>query len=110
MPSQTISVRYRGPTPGRPVPPSPSLFIEISNIGFYFSIQIRQSSESLTGRIAYIQLGGFRLTDIDPGAVKTLWWRGGLLPCFPAASDNESLLWLNQYVTTFYEFITIEGP
>ncbi len=34
---------------------------------------IRQSSESLAGRIAYFQLGGFRLSDIDPGAVKTLW-------------------------------------
>ncbi len=30
------------------------------------------------GRIAYIQLGGVRLSDIDPGAIKTLWWRGGL--------------------------------
>jgi len=44
---------------------------------------IRQSSESLAGRIAYIQLGGFRLSDIDPGAIKTLWWRGGLPRSFP---------------------------
>jgi len=64
---------------------------------------IRQSSESLAGRIAYIQLGGFRLSDIGPGAIKTLWWRGGLPPSFLAASDNESLLWRNQYVTTFLE-------
>ncbi|MFH1125238.1 MAG: hypothetical protein V1758_16400, partial [Pseudomonadota bacterium] len=63
-------------------------------------MQIRQSSESLAGRIAYIQLGGFRLSDIDPGAIKTLWWRGGLPLSFLASSDNESLLWLNQYVTT----------
>jgi uncharacterized protein len=64
---------------------------------------IRQSSESLAGRIAYLQLGGFRLSDIDPGAIKTLWWRGGLPPSFLAASDDESLLWRNQYVTTFLE-------
>jgi uncharacterized protein len=64
---------------------------------------IRQSSESLAGRIAYIQLGGFRLSDIDSGAIKTLWWRGGLPRSFLAASDNESLLWRNQYVTTFLE-------
>jgi len=64
---------------------------------------IRQSSESLAGRIAYFQLGGFRLSDIDPGAIKALWWRGGLPRSFLAASDDESLLWRNQYVTTFLE-------
>lgn len=64
---------------------------------------IRQSSESLAGRIAYLQLGGFRLSDINSGALKTLWWRGGLPPSFFAASDDESLLWRNQYVTTFLE-------
>ena len=64
---------------------------------------IRQSSESLAGRIAYFQLGGFRLSDIDPGAIKALWWRGGLPRSFLAASDDESLLWRSQYVTTFLE-------
>ena len=64
---------------------------------------IRQSSESLAGRIAYFPLGGFRLSDIDPGTIKALWWRGGLPPSFLAASDEESLLWRNQYVTTFLE-------
>ncbi|PIP08556.1 MAG: hypothetical protein COX51_03925 [Syntrophobacteraceae bacterium CG23_combo_of_CG06-09_8_20_14_all_50_8] len=64
---------------------------------------IRQSSESLAGRIAYFQLGGFRLSDIDPGVIKALWWRGGLPRSFLAASDDESLLWRNQYVTTFLE-------
>ena len=64
---------------------------------------IRQSSESLAGRIAYFQLGGFRLSDIDPGAITALWWRGGLPRSFLAASDDESLLWRNQYVTTFLE-------
>ena len=64
---------------------------------------IRQSSESLAGRIAYFQLGGFRLSDIDPAAVKALWQRGGLPRSFLAASDDESLLWRNQYVSTFLE-------
>jgi predicted AAA+ superfamily ATPase len=64
---------------------------------------IRQSSESLAGRIAYFQLGGFRLSDIDPGAVNALWQRGGLPRSFLSASDDESLLWRNQYVTTFLE-------
>jgi hypothetical protein len=57
-----------------------------------------------------MQLGGFRRSDIDPGAIKSLWWRWGLPRSFLAASDTESLLWRNQYVTTFYEVITIERP
>jgi len=64
---------------------------------------IRQSSESLAGRIAYFQLGGFRLSDIDPGAIRCLWQRGGLPRSFLAATDDESLLWRNQYVSTFLE-------
>ena len=64
---------------------------------------IRQSSESLAGRIAYHYLGGFRLDDIDPAKIKTLWLRGGLPRSFLARSDEESLVWRNQYVTTFLE-------
>ena len=64
---------------------------------------IRQSSESLAGRIGYFQLAGFRLGDIDAGAIKTLWWRGGMPRSFLAASDDESLLWRNQYISTFLE-------
>jgi predicted AAA+ superfamily ATPase len=64
---------------------------------------IRQSSDSLAGRIAYFQLGGFRLDDIDHTAIKALWQRGGLPRSFLAASDKKSLLWRNQYVTTFLE-------
>ena len=53
---------------------------------------IRQSSESLAERTAYLQLGGFRLSDIDSGAIKTLWWRVGLPPSFLAASDCDAFV------------------
>ena len=64
---------------------------------------IRQSSESLAGRIAYYYLGGFRLHDIGPKNMKTMWLRGGLPRSFLAASDEESYLWRSHYVTTFLE-------
>ncbi|HOG18332.1 MAG TPA: ATP-binding protein [Syntrophales bacterium] len=64
---------------------------------------IRQSSESLAGRIAYCPLGGFRLSDVGPRALKALWWRGGLPLSFLAASDGDNLLWRNQYIATFLE-------
>ena len=64
---------------------------------------IRQSSETLAGRIAYHYLGGFRLSDIEPAKAKTLWLRGGLPRSFLAASDGASLTWRSQYITTFLE-------
>ncbi len=64
---------------------------------------IRQSSESLAGRIGYHYLGGFRLQDVGPEKMKDLWLRGGLPPSFLAGSYEESYLWRGQYVTTFLE-------
>jgi uncharacterized protein len=64
---------------------------------------IRQSSESLAGRIAYYYLGGFRLQDVGSANMKKLWLRGGLPRAFLASSDESSLLWRNQYITTFLE-------
>lgn len=64
---------------------------------------IRQSSETLAGRIAYHYLGGFRLSDIELAKAKTLWLRGGLPRSFLAASDAASLTWRSQYITTFLE-------
>ncbi len=64
---------------------------------------IRQSAETLAGRIAYHYLGGFRLTDIEPAKAKTLWLRGGLPRSFLAASDAVSLTWRSSYITTFLE-------
>jgi hypothetical protein len=64
---------------------------------------IRQSSESLAGRIGYHYLGGFRLQDVGPENMKDLWLRGGLPPSFLAGSDRDSSLWRGQYVTTFLE-------
>jgi uncharacterized protein len=64
---------------------------------------IRQSSESLAGRIAYHELGGFRLGDVGAAHWRDLWLRGGLPPAFTAASDEQSHLWREQYVATFLE-------
>ena len=64
---------------------------------------IRQGSETLAGRIAFHQLGGFRLSDIGAENATTLWLRGGLPPSFLAADDEESLAWRRQYISTFLE-------
>ncbi len=64
---------------------------------------LRQSSETLAGRIAYFQLGGFRLGDVGPDRLRDLWLRGGLPPSCLAETDERSLLWRGQYISTFLE-------
>ncbi len=64
---------------------------------------IRQSSESLAGRIGYHELAGFRLEDVGENAWRKLWLRGGFPRSFTAPSDERSRLWLEQYIATFLE-------
>ena len=64
---------------------------------------IRQSSESLAGRIAYHQLGGFRLDDVGVDQWHRLWLRGGLPPSYMARTDKQSQRWREEYIATFLE-------
>ncbi len=64
---------------------------------------IRQSSESLAGRIGYYSLGGFRPADIGKENVRKLWVRGGLPRAYLAGNDRESFLWIENYISTFLE-------
>jgi predicted AAA+ superfamily ATPase len=64
---------------------------------------IRQGSETLAGRIGFHELGGFRLSDVGGDSASTLWLRGGLPRSFLAPTEEQSLLWRRQYVSTFLE-------
>jgi predicted AAA+ superfamily ATPase len=64
---------------------------------------IRQSSESLAGRVAYHELAGLRLGDVGPEHWRDLWLRGGLPRSYTALAEDESHLWREQYVATFLE-------
>lgn len=64
---------------------------------------IRQSSESLAGRIAYYHLGGFRIHDVGTEESKRLWMRGGFPDAFTPKIDSQSVLWRENYITTFLE-------
>lgn len=72
-------------------------------LGSASSILIKQSNESLAGRIAYYILDGFRPSDVGVENWKSLWLRGGLPPSFLAKSDYNSFLWRQQYKMTFLE-------
>ncbi|MBP7828334.1 MAG: ATP-binding protein [Kiritimatiellae bacterium] len=64
---------------------------------------LRQSSESLAGRVEFIEMGGFSLAEIGPEAWKKLWSRGGFPRSFLAESDPNSQSWRDQFIATFLE-------
>lgn len=64
---------------------------------------LRQTSESLAGRIAYHELGGFTLGEIAPAQAERLWLRGGFPRAFLAASTAVSREWRREFIRTYLE-------
>lgn len=62
---------------------------------------IRQSSETLAGRIGYIELPPFTLFEVNES--ERLIIRGGFPRSYLADSDEDSFLWREGYITTFLE-------
>jgi predicted AAA+ superfamily ATPase len=64
---------------------------------------LRQSAESLAGRIAYYELAGFTLDETDPSRSDGLWLRGGFPRSFLAESDQASMEWRREFIGAFLE-------
>jgi predicted AAA+ superfamily ATPase len=64
---------------------------------------LKQSSESLAGRICYIDLTGFNLSECGQDHQDTLWQRGGFPESFLAANDRFSSLWRKSFIRTYIE-------
>ena len=64
---------------------------------------LRQSSESLAGRIAYHSLRGLSTDEVGMVERDRLWLRGGFPRSFLAPSDAASGEWCRQFVSTFLE-------
>lgn len=62
---------------------------------------IRQSSETLAGRIAYIELTPFSMYEVD--TCNILWLRGGFPLSYLAETEEDSFYWRKQYISTFLE-------
>jgi predicted AAA+ superfamily ATPase len=62
---------------------------------------LQQSSETLAGRIGYLELPPFSFTETKED--RKLWLRGGFPRSYLAESDPESQLWRQSYITTFLE-------
>lgn len=64
---------------------------------------LRQSSESLAGRMELLTIGGFLLWELDPEADQVLWLRGGFPPSYLASTDSDSTVWRKNYILTLLE-------
>ena len=64
---------------------------------------LRQSSESLAGRIGYLELAPLDITEVGQDALHDLWLRGGFPDSFLAADDRSSLLWRQNFIRTYLE-------
>ncbi len=64
---------------------------------------LRQSSESLAGRIETIAMTGFGLAELGAGALARHWRRGGFPLSYLARSESDSIHWRNQFTQTFLE-------
>lgn len=64
---------------------------------------IRQSSESLAGRLAFLELGGLHALELGADALDKLWIRGGFPGSTLAATDGDSAEWRRQFIRTYLE-------
>ena len=62
---------------------------------------IQQSSETLAGRVGYLELSPFTLAEVDNSS--QLWLRGGFPLSYSANSESDSFFWRQNYIKTFLE-------
>lgn len=64
---------------------------------------LRQSSETLAGRMETVPLEGFRLADVGVARQDRHWLRGGFPLAFTARSEKDSVAWRRGFLQTFLE-------
>jgi len=64
---------------------------------------LRQSSESLAGRMERIEIGGFTMAEVGSEAAARLWRRGGFPRAHLASTEADSVAWRKQFIQTLLE-------
>lgn len=64
---------------------------------------LAQTGETLAGRIAYVELDPFDISELGDQALDALWLRGGFPESYLAASDPASLRWREDFIRTYLE-------
>ncbi len=64
---------------------------------------LRQSSETLAGRIGFHELPGLSLAELDTGSLDRRWRRGGFPRAYLAPADSASRQWREAFIRTYLE-------
>jgi len=64
---------------------------------------LRQSSETLAGRLAIVEMAGFTLEELSLPDLNRLWLRGGFPRSFLARAEAASSAWREDFIRTFLE-------
>jgi predicted AAA+ superfamily ATPase len=67
------------------------------------AIQLMRQSETLAGRIAYVDMGPLTVLEVEPGKTRQLWLRGGFPDSFLARSDRDSIGLRRDFIRTYLE-------
>jgi len=62
---------------------------------------VKNASETLAGRVEFVELSGFDLQETGTDRSAALWLRGGFPRAFLAPSDGDSLAWREGFILTF---------
>jgi predicted AAA+ superfamily ATPase len=80
--------------------PLPARFLILSSASPWV---VRGVSESLAGRVSFVDVHGFDLEEVGAKAWRQLWWRGGFPLAFLAESDEDSRRWQEDFLRTLLE-------
>jgi predicted AAA+ superfamily ATPase len=72
-------------------------------LGSASPLLLRQSGESLAGRIAHVELTPFRISEVGAKRLSQLWLRGGFPDSLLAPSTKVSCRWREEFIRTFLE-------
>ncbi len=64
---------------------------------------VRGSAETLAGRVAFVDMGGFDLAEVGAPNLRRLWLRGGFPRSYLARDERTSFAWREDFVRTFLE-------
>ena len=80
--------------------PRPATFLVLGSAAVAL---LRQSAESLAGRIAFYELPGLSLEEVGQDRLDRLWLRGGFPRAFAARTLDDSTTWRRDFIRTFLE-------
>jgi uncharacterized protein len=81
-------------------PPLPARFLLLGSASPELS---RNISETLAGRLHFVEMGGFTMGEAGRDNWRRLWLRGGFPRSFIARTDEQSFTWREDFTATFLE-------